>query len=60
MFGLGTPEILIIALVVLVIFGSFMFPTLARSLGQAKKEFQKGLNDEPAEDGADSAADSGK
>ncbi len=60
MFGLGTPEILIIALVVLVIFGSAKIPTLARSLGQAKKEFQKGLNDEPAEDGADSAADSGK
>jgi len=60
MFGLGTPEILIIALVILVIFGSAKIPTLARSLGQAKKEFQKGLDDESTEDGANSTADSGK
>ncbi len=60
MSNLGTTEILIIALVVLVIFGSTKIPTLARSLGQAKKEFHKGLQDETAEDGTETTADSGK
>lgn len=36
-------EWLIIALVVLVIFGGSQLPKLARNLGQAQKEFKKGL-----------------
>lgn len=58
MGGLGAPEILIIAIVILVIFGSTKIPTLARSLGQAKKEFQRGLQDDAAEDGAGTTSDS--
>ncbi len=45
----GPPELLIILLVVLVIFGGSQIPKLARGLGQAQKEFKKGLDD-PAQD----------
>ena len=43
--GLRTPELLIILLVVLLLFGGSQLPKLARSLGQAQKEFKKGTND---------------
>ncbi len=42
MAGLGAPELLIILLVVLVLFGGAKLPKLARSLGQAQKEFKEG------------------
>lgn len=45
MFGLGAPELLIILLVVLVVFGGTQIPKLARSLGQAQKEFKSGLEE---------------
>ena len=52
MGGLGAPELIIILLVVLLLFGSPRLPQLARSLGQASKEFKQGVteggkNDEP-------------
>jgi len=46
--GLGAPELLIILLVVLVLFGGAKLPKLARSLGEAQKEFKKG-QDHPSE-----------
>lgn len=42
---IGTNEILVIAMVVLVLFGAGAIPKFAKSLGQAKKEFEKGLKD---------------
>lgn len=41
---MGT-EWYIVALVVLVLFGGSQIPKLARSLGQAQKEFKTGLKD---------------
>ncbi len=43
--GLGAPEILIILAVVLLLFGSTRLPQLARSMGQASKEFRAGANE---------------
>ena len=39
---MGAQEWLIIAVVVLVLFGGSQLPKLARSLGEAQKEFKKG------------------
>jgi sec-independent protein translocase protein TatA len=44
---IGAPELIIILLVVLVIFGGSKLPQLARSLGQAKSEFEKGTKGDP-------------
>jgi sec-independent protein translocase protein TatA len=44
---IGAPELIIILLVVLVIFGGSKLPQLARSLGQAKSEFEKGTRADP-------------
>lgn len=41
---IGSTEILIIGGVVVLLFGAAAIPKLAKSLGQAKKEFQKGLD----------------
>ncbi len=42
---LGTPEIIIIAIVLLVLFGAKRIPELAKGLGQGIKEFRKASSD---------------
>lgn len=42
---LGTTEIIIIAAVVLVLFGGAAIPRLARSLGRARREFEDGMKE---------------
>ena len=41
LWGIGGSELLIIFFLILLLFGAKRLPELARSLGQAKKEFQK-------------------
>jgi sec-independent protein translocase protein TatA len=41
----GTTEWIIIAVVVLLLFGGAKLPKLARSLGQAQTEFKKGIKE---------------
>ena len=40
MAGIGAPELIIVLVIILVIFGGAKLPKLARSLGEAKKEFE--------------------
>jgi sec-independent protein translocase protein TatA len=45
--NLGGPELLIVLLVVLLLFGGRKLPELARSMGQAKREFEAGSRKDP-------------
>ena len=44
--NLGGPELLIVLAVVLLLFGGRKLPELARSMGQAKREFNEGNREE--------------
>jgi sec-independent protein translocase protein TatA len=55
--NLGAPELLIVLLVVLVLFGGAKLPKLARSMGQAQTEFKKGLKEGHTAGAADDEAD---
>ncbi|MDP2755051.1 MAG: twin-arginine translocase TatA/TatE family subunit, partial [Nitrospirota bacterium] len=43
MFGLGFPELIVIFVVSLLIFGPSKLPSLGKSLGEAIRGFKKGL-----------------
>jgi len=52
MFGLGMPELIVILIIVLVIFGANRLPQLGEGLGKAIKGFKKGISDPGAVDSA--------
>ena len=59
---LGAPELLIILVLVLLLFGGAKLPSLARSLGEAKREFEKATHradetDRPSTDQRDGSTD---
>lgn len=49
MFGIGTPELLILAAVLMLLFGATRLPSLMRNMGRSVNEFKQGLRDEPSE-----------
>ena len=56
MFGHGMQEILIIALIVLLLFGGKKIPELMKGLGKGVKSFKEGMNEvetslDPSKDG---------
>ncbi|MDE6117645.1 MAG: twin-arginine translocase TatA/TatE family subunit [Duncaniella sp.] len=49
LFNLGTGELIIIFVVILLLFGAKRIPELARSLGKGINSFKQGMNDVSAE-----------
>ena len=47
MFGLGMPELLVIFLIALIIFGAGKLPQIGSSLGTAIREFKKSIEAPP-------------
>jgi TatA/E family protein of Tat protein translocase len=46
MFGsIGTPELLVIMLVILLLFGSKRLPELAKGIGKGIRQFKKAMDD---------------
>ena len=61
MFGLGMPELIVILVIVLVIFGASRLPQLGEGLGKAIKGFKKGISDStPSESIKESEKKEGK
>ena len=56
MGSIGAPELLIVLLIVLLLFGGAKLPKLAKSLGEAQREFRKGQDEDKAPTG-DSSKD---
>ena len=50
MFGIGMPELLIILVVALLIFGPGKLPEIGSSLGRGIRDFRKGLEGRDAEE----------
>ncbi|MCA9324677.1 twin-arginine translocase TatA/TatE family subunit [Candidatus Saccharibacteria bacterium] len=51
---LGAPELIVILLIALLLFGGKKLPELSRSLGESMKELRKGMNDSADEQEKDS------
>lgn len=52
MFDIGTKEIIIIAVIIVLLFGAKKIPELARGVGDAIRHIRGGFNDNTPEDTA--------
>jgi sec-independent protein translocase protein TatA len=52
MFGLGVPELMVILVIALVIFGPSKLPQIGGGLGKAIRDFKKGVSSSEEDDAA--------
>ncbi len=50
MFGLGTTELVVILVIVLVVFGASRLPALGKGLGEGMRSFRDALRGTPKDD----------
>ncbi len=50
MFGLGLPELILILLAVILLFGGSKLPQLGKALGETVGSFRKALREKPEEE----------
>lgn len=53
MFGLGSQELIIILVIVVVLFGAKRLPQLGAGLGKGIKNFKKGINSDDSDQNND-------
>ncbi len=49
MFGIGMPELIIILIIILVIFGAGKLPEIGSGIGRGIRNFKKATNESPEE-----------
>ncbi len=57
MFGLGWPEVIVIAVAAMAIFGAKKIPEIGRSVGQALRGFREEIVDKTVIDSTNSSSD---
>jgi len=60
MFGFGLPELVIVLIILLVVFGAGKLPELAGALGKSLTNFKKGMQDKDSIEGKPKADDMDK
>lgn len=53
--GIGFPELVVIFVIILLLFGAKKLPDIAKSLGEGIKEFKKSMKDETNSSESDSS-----
>jgi sec-independent protein translocase protein TatA len=51
MFGLGMPELLVILVIIILIFGTSRIASLGKGLGEGIRNFKKGIRDDEDDSG---------